>query len=93
MSDSTSSNAGKFSTVPAIDTAILQQMAYKSSYTESINKQMQVPDTIVVAEQNGDYSSDHKFKSTDYSKTPAFTMEVPDRIVVSGKKVLVQSIV
>ena len=84
---SNSASSSKYAGDPAVDAAVLQQMAYKSSYTESINKQMRVPQTITVAEQNGDYkTTDHHFKSSsiDYTKNAPLLMEVPDRIVVSG---------
>jgi len=81
-----SSSSSKFAGDPVMDAAMLQQMAYKSSYTESINKQMRVPQTITVAEQNEDHTSHHHFKSNsmDYTKNSPLIMEVPDRIVVSG---------
>ena len=76
-----------FTSEPGVDPSVLQQMAYKSNYTETINKQMRVPDTITVAEQNGDYPSEYHQKSDpmDYSRKTALNMAVPDRIIVSGQ--------
>ena len=71
---------------------VLQQMAYKSSYTETINKQMRVPETITVAEGDDDTNSDFYRPIVDQQRAAGLSMEVPDKIVVSGKFYFVYSV-
>ena len=72
-----------------MDQAVWQQMVYKSNYTEAINKQMRVPDTITVVENDNESEQNQlktnaNFLTSEQSSEFGKPMEVPDRIVVSG---------
>lgn len=72
-----------------MDPSVWQQMVYKSNYTETINKQMRVPDTITVVENDHESEQSRSKQNPDFFTSDAHTefrkpMEVPDRIVVSG---------
>ena len=72
-----------------MEPSVLQQMVYKSNYTEAINKQMRVPDTITVVEsdlevEQNPFKPNEGFFTSEQPTAFGKLMEVPDRIVVSG---------